>query len=132
MTEALHTHNGSESRTVLFPISLADLKSRQTQIEWSEGIALVQALCRELLESGDLAGKVFGADDVSLDSAGTVRVRLNDGGDDESAVRQVGELLQLTLADSPFPVPLRLVISEAASSPPFYASIGDLSNALAY
>lgn len=132
MNEALHTNSESAGRTVRPAISLANLKSRRTPIEWSEGIALIQELCRRLLESGVSVGKAFGPDDVVIDSAGTVQVGLNDGGDDESAVRQVGELLQLALADSAFPVPLRLVITQSASNPPFYASVAELSNALEY
>ena len=50
----------------------------------------------------------------------------------EPAIRQIGELLRTSLAESAFPVPLRLVITQACSTPPSYASIAELSSALEY
>ena len=50
----------------------------------------------------------------------------------EPAIRQIGELLRTSLAESAFPVQLRLVIIQACSTPPFYASIAELSSALEY
>jgi hypothetical protein len=62
-----------------------------------------------------------------IDAAGRVSADLHEGSEDESVVRQVGELFHLVLADSSFPVPLRLVITQATSTPPFYASLAALS-----
>ena len=50
----------------------------------------------------------------------------------EPAIRRIGELLRTSLAESAFPVQLRLVITQACSTPPFYASIAELSSALEY
>jgi hypothetical protein len=109
------------------------VKSRRTPIEWFEGIAVIQELCRTLLESGAGGNELsFGPEDVFLESAGSVRAHLHEGSEDESVVRQVGELLHLVLEDSSFPVPLRLVITQATSVPPFYPSIAELSAALEY
>lgn len=133
MMKTLQKGTGVQGATGASGISLGDLKSRGTPVEWFEGIAVIQEVCRTLLESG--AGEnraAFGAHDVLIDPSGSVRVGLQEAGEDESAVRQVGELLQLTLADSGFPVPLRLVMTQATSTPPFYASIAELSNALEY
>ena len=47
-------------------------------------------------------------------------------------VRRVGELLQMSLADSAFPVPLRLVMMQSVATPPFYASLAELASALEY
>ena len=126
MTEALHAANHGA-------ISLFDLKSRRTPVEWFEGIAVIQEMCRTLLESGAGAdGVSFGPEDVVIDAAGRVSAGLHEGSEDDSVVRQVGELLLLILGDSGFPVPLRLVITQSTSTPPFYASIAELSSALEY
>ena len=133
MMQPLHTQTGVEGRAAGGELSLADLKSRQTPIEWFEAIAVIQELCRALTESGAGAdGASFGPEDVVIDAAGSVRAGLDEGSEGESVVRQIGELLHLLLADSSFPVPLRLVITQATSTPPFYESIAALSAALEY
>jgi hypothetical protein len=114
-------------------ISLSDLKSRRVPVEWSEGVAIVQELCRALLEPGvDPERTPLGASDVFIDANGGVRFAQAAGEKGAPAIRRIGELLRTSLADSPFPVPLRLVITQATSTPPFYASIPELSNALEY
>ena len=70
--------------------------------------------------------------DISIDRAGSVRVIGSTARDGESVVRRVGELLQMSIAKSAFPVPLRLVITQAVATPPFYASLGELASALEY
>src|SRR5215204_5535025 len=133
MMETLHTAIGVERRSARGGFSLSDLKSRRTPIEWFEGVAVIQELCREVLESGARSGKAaFGPEDVVIDAAGSVRVGLHATDEEGSAVRQAGELLQLTLADSAFPVPLRLVMTQSTSTPSFYSSLADLSSALEY
>ena len=132
MMEALQKDTGVESRSGVSGISLSDLKARRTPVEWFEGIAVIQELCRALVDADVTAGQAsFGPDDVVIDPAGSVRVSL-DRDEGESVVRQVGDLLQLALADASFPVPLRLVITQSTSTPPFYASLAELSSALEY
>ena len=133
--EHFHSENEvSHGRDLGGPgISLADLKSRRVPLEWFEAIAVIQELCRAMLEPGVDPGKAsLSPKDVFVDPTGRVRVALNAGGKGEGAVRQIGELLRMSLADSTFPVPLRLVITQSSSTPPFYASIAELSNALEY
>jgi hypothetical protein len=114
-------------------ISLADLKARRVPVQWFESVAVIQELCRALLEPGVDAGKAaLGPKDVFIEPGGTVRFALNAAGSGDAAVRQIGELLRLSLADSAFPVPLRLVITQSASTPPSYASIAELSSAIEY
>ena len=130
--EALQKDTGVEPRNGASSISLSDVKARRTPVEWFEAIAVIQELCRALMDASVTAEHAsFGPDDVVIDPAGTVRVSPDrDGG--ESIVRQVGELLHLALAEGPFPVPLRLVITQSTSTPPFYTSISELSSALEY
>jgi hypothetical protein len=114
-------------------ISLADLRSRRVPVEWFEAVAVIQGLSRVLLESGgDPAHASLAPQDVSIDAAGSVRVTANPALGVESVVRRVGELLQISLADSAFPVPLRLVIMQSVATPPSYASLAELASALEY
>jgi hypothetical protein len=133
MTEAEQPDNEVARRIDGGAISLSDLTSRRTPVEWFEGIAVIQELCRHLLESGAGAdGASVAPEDVVIDASGRVSAGLHGGSEDDSVVRQVGELLHLILADSGFPVPLRLVITQSTSTPPFYASIAEVSSALEY
>src|SRR5688572_14636588 len=114
-------------------ISLADLQSRRVPVDWFEAVAIVQESCRVLLESRVEPDKTsLGPKNVSIDSAGSVRITQNAGEKGEPAMRQIGELLRTSLAESPFPVQLRLVITQACSTVSFYASIAALSSALEY
>jgi hypothetical protein len=114
-------------------ISLADLQSRRVPLDWFEAVAIVQASCRVLLESRvDPDNTSLGPKNVSIDSAGSVRIAQTAGEKGEPAMRQIGELLRTSLAESPFPVQLRLVITQACSTVPVYASIAALSSALEY
>lgn len=114
-------------------IALAELKSRRVPVEWFEAVAIVQEVCGALLGSRVDADKTsLGPKAVFIDPAGGVRIAPNAGEKGELALRQIGELLRTSLAESAFPVPLRLVITQACSTPPFYASIAELSGALEY
>ena len=114
-------------------ISLTDLRSRRVPVDWFEAVAIVQESCRVLLESSVDPGKTsLGPKNVSIDSAGSVRITQSAGEKGEPAMRQIGELLRTSLAESPFPVQLRLVITQACSTVPFYTSIAALSTALEY
>jgi hypothetical protein len=114
-------------------ISLADLQSRRVPLDWFEAVAIVQESCRVLLESRVDPDKAsLRPKNVSIDSAGSVRITQNAGEKGEPAMRQIGELLRTSLAASPFPVQLRLVITQACSTVPVYASIAALSSALEY
>ena len=134
LTAFLSEHDSATRRDTGNPaISLADLKSRRVPVEWFEAVAIVQELCRALLESRvDPEQDRSAAKGVFIDPAGSVRIAQHAGEPGEPAIRQVGELLRTSLAESAFPVPLRLVITQASSTPPFYASIAELSNALEY
>src|SRR5262245_42901748 len=114
-------------------IPLTELKSRQVPVEWFEAVAVMQELCRVLSEAGtDPADVSVSARDVVIESTGRIRVALNRAGKGEPAVRKIGELLRMTVADGTLPVPLRLVITQSVSTPPFYASLAELSGALEY
>jgi len=125
--------NGTRREAGNSGISLADLKSRRVLVEWFEAVAIVQGSCRALLESRVDPDKTsLAPKDVFIDPAGNVRFAENGAEKVEPAIRQIGELLRTSLAESQFPVQLRLVITQACSTVPSYASIAELSSALEY
>jgi hypothetical protein len=114
-------------------VSLADLRSRRVPVEWFEAVAVVQELGRVLLESGgDPEHVSLAPQSVVINKAGRVGVIANPAPSGEPVVRRVGELLQMILADSPLPAPLRLVMMQSVSTPPSYASLAELGSALEY
>ena len=114
-------------------ISLADLRSRRVPVEWFEAVAVIQELSRVLVESGgDPAHASLAPQDISIDAAGSVRVASYSARGVESVVRRLGELLRMSLADSAFPVPLRLVITQSVATPPSYASLAEFVKVLEY
>jgi Gram-negative bacterial TonB protein C-terminal len=113
-------------------ISFADLQVRRVPVEWFEAVALIQELSRVLLESGtDPAQPSLAPQAIWIDPNGNLRLSAKSA-DAEPVVRRVGELLRMCLGDSAFPAPLRLVIIQSAATPPFYGSLAELTNALAY
>jgi hypothetical protein len=113
------------------PVSLSGLKASNVLIEWHEAVAIIQELCRGLIDSKtELEANDLNLDNVRIDIAGNViaPTEIQDG---PSAVRQAGELLRSVLPDD-FPVPLRLALSQSSSTPPFYASLKSFSQALEY
>src|SRR5262245_41365347 len=100
MMKALQKETGAQAPRGRSGISLADLKARLTPVEWFEGIAVIQEVCRVLVESGVTAEQAsVGPEEVVIDPSGSVHVGF-DREEGEPVVRQVGDLLQLVLADS--------------------------------
>ena len=59
-------------------ISLADLRSRRVPVEWFEAVAVIQELCRVLVESGgDPEHASLAPQGMVIDKAGSVRVIAN-------------------------------------------------------
>lgn len=114
------------------PVSLAALKAANHVLEWYEGVAIVQELCLALCDPRAEAGsRDLDDTSVTIDMSGhvvTTARRLHGGSE---GVRELAELLRGMLSDD-VPVPLRLALSQAHSSPPFYASLSEFSRALEY
>ena len=136
MVDALDLFPSESSKEPLIPaqgVSLAGLQSSRVPIDWYEAIAIVQDLCRAIVESGDEVGPAaLGGGQVFIDSSGKVSSTGRGPKDARTCVQQLGELLRATLPEGQFPTPLRLVVSQAVSAPPFYSSIREFSEALAY
>jgi hypothetical protein len=109
--------------------SLAQIAESGIPITWYEALAIVQQICRTLLDqpgepSLDRAG-------IFIQSSGDVTIQSSSAAGGE-AVHWLGELLRSWLADSPYPVPLRLVVAQATCTPPFYTSTVELFEALSH
>jgi hypothetical protein len=114
------------------PVSLAALKAANHVLEWYEGVAIVQELYRALCDPRAEAGsRDLDDTSVTIDMSGrvvTTARRLHDGSE---GVRALAELLRGMLSDD-VPVALRLALSQAHTSPPFYTSLSEFSRALQY
>jgi hypothetical protein len=108
------------------PMRLDDVLSRDLRLQWFEGVAIVMAICRQLIEARRTDG--FPPEQaVAIDAAGTVTVRGTPATGD--AVPIAARMLSGMLADD-FPVQLRLVMGQAADGA--YGALEDFANALAY
>jgi hypothetical protein len=105
---------------------LNDVLTRELRIQWFEAVAVVMALCRQVIESGRTDG-FPSLQAVTLDAAGTVTVRGTPATGD--AVPTAARTLSGMLADD-FPVQLRLVMGQASDGA--FATLQDFADALAY
>jgi hypothetical protein len=104
--------------------TLHDLLARGVALEWFEAVAIVQALCKRLLDEPPSTGiRVPDLHDIVLNADGTVEPA-GEGPSSQSAVFSVG--------GNPMPVPLRLLALTAVSPSPPYGSVAELSSALEF
>ena len=126
----LHDEGGLETFSPE-PVSLAAVVASDQVLQWFECVAIVQVLCRALAEPTRVVGEAeLSAASVSIDLSGNVSFA-GQWQDGHEGTRQLAGLLHSILSDD-VPVPLRLAISQALSSPPFYASVTEFSGALDY
>src|SRR5260221_9001936 len=102
-------------------LTLADLISRSSTIEWFEGVAVVREVVERLAEHPELSNTVPELIEISLSAAGRVEISGRTHADEP--VRRLGQLLQALLMRSELPVQLRLVISKATAPEPVFGSI---------
>jgi hypothetical protein len=108
------------------PIRLDDVLGRDLRVQWFEGVALVLAVCRQLMEVGRTGGFPV-PEAVSIDAEGRVTIRgLLATGD---AVSNAARTLSDTLAHD-FPVQLRLFMGQAADGA--FRTLEEFAQALAY
>jgi CheY-like chemotaxis protein len=110
-------------------VSLAQLTGARVAIAWPEAVAIVQQVCESSAASID---SEFDPSLITLHASGAVSIDGPARADTLRAVQSLGELLRTCLAGTEHPVPLHLVIAQASSTPPFYRSVAELSEALAF
>ena len=109
-------------------IRLDDLLARDVSVQWFEGVALVQALCRQLSARSGADGVFPGASQITLASDGAVNI----GGTAATrAVHAAGHLLARMLSDD-VPVRLRLLVTQATAEDATSGSLHEFSESLAY
>ena len=109
-------------------IRLDDLLARDVSVQWFEGVALVQALCRQLSGASGSDGVFPGASQITLVSDGTVTF---EGAAATRSVPAAGHLLARMLSDDA-PVRLRLLVTQATADDATSGSMHEFSETLAY
>ena len=109
-------------------IRLDELLARQVEVQWYEGVAIVQAICHQLLANGVSNAEFPAVTQIGIRTDGTVRVL---GRMSTEAVQAVAHLLAGMLSDD-VPVRLRLVVSQATGESPTIGNLRELSETLKY
>jgi hypothetical protein len=106
---------------------LDDILDRDIGIQWFESIALVQAVCEQVLAHGG-ADAFPSAADIAVGADGSIAVTGRSAG---APVAAAGHLLAGMTGDD-VPVRLRLAINEATATESPYRHLAAFSEALAY
>ena len=109
-------------------IRLDDVLGRATDVQWFEGIAVVQLICRTWRAQGMNDSSFPGAADVIIGPGGSVAVT---GALPGHAVQAAAHLLARMLSDD-VPVRLRLAVSQATATDAAYPSLDAFSEELRY
>jgi hypothetical protein len=116
-----------KKETMQTPSQLDDILDRDIGIQWFEGIALVQAVCEQVLAHGR-ADAFPSAADIAVEADGSIAVLGHSAG---LPVVAAGHLLAGMLGDD-VPVRLRLAVNEATAAESPYRHLAAFSEALAY
>ena len=112
------------------PASLAEISAAGIPISWYEGLAVVQQMCRALIDQpGHPAVEVAS---VFVQPDGTITIQGTESGTADSTVQSLGALLRTWIEGTACPIPLGLVVAQATGTPPFYSSVAQLSEALSH
>ena len=106
---------------------LDDILDRDIAIQWFEAIAVVQAVCEQVLAHGG-ADAFPSAADIAVEADGSIAVLGHTAG---PTVASAGRLLAGMIGDD-VPVRLRLAISEATATESPYRHLAAFSEVLAY
>lgn len=109
-------------------IRLDELLARQVEVQWYEGVAIVQAICHQLLAQGGSNGDFPAVTQIGLRTDGTVRVL---GTMPTHAVQAAAHLLAGMLSED-VPVRLRLVVSQATGENSTIGNLREFSETLKY
>ncbi len=105
-----------------------ELLGREVTIRWFEGVALIQAVCRQLGPHEGLHDVFPTAAEIALSADGTVVALYPTG---RTAVRTAAQLLARMLGED-VPVRLRLIVAQATGADTAYPTLEEFSTALAY
>ena len=110
-------------------LGLDDILQREITIDWFEGVAVIQAVCRAVPGSSSSGTGFPTARQISLKATGEIELLGVTPGPDAvvAAGRLLGEMLH-----NDVPVRLRLIHSEAVATRPAFATLDGFVEALAY
>jgi hypothetical protein len=109
-------------------VTMFDLQSGRVSFEWHDVVALVQELGAQLKDANP-SRDALTLDAITLEPDGQVSARLDAG--TIPIARSLGQVLNQLLSDRPGPANLRLLALQAASDASTFASVEDLTSALA-
>jgi hypothetical protein len=106
------------------PLLLSRVLHSSVSFHWHEAVAIVRQLADQLTRGLSLEpqGSIPGVDAIELEPTGRLRARLDPAGT-VPAVRGLGYLLHVLLADTDAPARLRLIVSQAVSEIPTFLSV---------
>ena len=110
-------------------LRLDEVLRREIAIAWHEGVSVMQAICRQLPDASSADARFPLAAEVAISPDGTVSLLRRPSG--SPGVTVAGQLLG-DMLQADVPVKLRLIHSEAVATTPSFATVKDLSDALAY
>ena len=109
-------------------IRLDELLARQVDVQWFEGVAVVQAICRQLLAKRAVSDEFPGPTQIGLSADGAVWIFDTTS---TEAVPAAAHLLAGLLSDD-VPVRLRLAVSQATGQGSTIESLREFSETLGY
>jgi hypothetical protein len=109
-------------------IPLDELLARQVDVQWFEGVAVVQAICRQLLAKRASSEEFPGAAQIGIGADGAVWIS---GTTATPALPAAAHLLAGLLSDD-VPVRLRLAVSQATGQSSSIESLREFSETLGY
>ena len=109
-------------------LRLDELLARQMDVQWFEGVAIVQAVCHQLLTRGASDGAFPAATQIAICADGAVRVLDTTS---TKAVPAAAHLLAGLLSDD-VPVRLRLAVSQATGESSTIENLREFSETLRY
>src|SRR5688572_8668055 len=106
-------------------IRLDDLLARHVDVQWYEGVAIVNAVCRQLLAKSGSSGEFPAPSDIGIGRDGSVKLL---GTSSTNAVPAAAHLLAGMLSDD-VPVRLRLTVTQSTNQDAA-STLGEFSAAL--
>ena len=111
------------------PIWLDDLMARDVALEWFESVALIQAVCKQIIEEGEEPDSFPTTADVVLNADGSIGILEIPPG--EAAIPAAARMI-ISLGSGPFPVQLRLALSQTAAGGPDTPTLRAFSQTLRF
>ncbi len=112
-------------------ISLADIRAQGLTFDVYEALAIVQAVCRDILDSDNpIPPARLDLDRVFISDDGTVTASAAAGEDEAAGIQSLGKLLSQLLPSVDFLLLRPRVVAKAMATPPGFATLDEFSRAL--